>query len=103
MKVPRLILETETREKQWQEEFEKQRHKHVGEGRRREESDLSDNDDAEAPRPLLDQKPAVPGIDPRDLTNIAGPPPVATPGGMPVPDIKLENHDVEAANYSTNV
>ena len=111
-KITKLMIDVEGREKQWQEELEKRKQKepeyrshHDGDRRRRDGDDnLNGNgngDDERTPQALLDQKPAVPGIDPRDLTNpIAAP---MMPGGIPVPDIKLEHHDVEHANYSTNV
>jgi hypothetical protein len=108
---PRTDTDTEEREKQWQEELvEKQKHKdsvhrphHEGGGRRpRDVVDLSSDDDADkVAQPLLDQRPAMPGVDPRSLVNPAMAP--VAPGGLPVPDIKLENHDIESANYSTNV
>ena len=104
---PLLTLHAEAREKQWHEELERQKHTeperraHEERSHRRHDYGSEYDDDDKAPQPLLDQKPAVPGIDPRDLTNPATVP--TAPGGLPVPDIRLENLDPVAANYSTNV
>ena len=111
-----LIWATEVREKQWQEDLEKQKHHYrepaphpypEHERRRHDElRDFSDNED-KPPQPLLDQHPAQPGIDPRDLINHNHNPATApsVPGGLPVPDIRLpqEQQELEPANYSTNV
>lgn len=97
----------EARERRWQEELENKKHTdperrtRQEDNHRRHEYGSDYDDDDNAPQPLLDEKPAVPGIDPRDFTNPATA--QAAPGGLPVPDIRLENHDPVAANYSTNV
>lgn len=100
-------MHAEAREKRWHEELEQQkptdpeRRARPEGGHRRHDYGSDYDDEDKVPQPLLDQKPAVPGIDPRDFTNPATEP--VAPGGLPVPAIRLENHDPVAANYSTNV
>jgi hypothetical protein len=110
-----LTLLVDEREKQWQEELarkeaERQNSHDVDDGRRshhhhhhhHHRDEHSDDDgDHDPPQPLLDQKPAVQGVHPRELTDPI--PPVAAPIAVPVPDIKLEQHDAEPINYSDNV
>jgi hypothetical protein len=103
------------REKQWQEdlarkEAERQNNHDVDDGRRshhhhhhhHHRDEHSDDDgDHDPPQSLLDEKPAVPGVHPRELTDPI--PAVAAPIAVPVPDIKLEQLDTEPVNYSDNV